>query len=43
MKGLREMNLVDSVTESMEVVYSISEENLMMIHWCLDAIPATNF
>ena len=43
MKGLREMNLVDSVTERLEVTYSINEENLMMIKWCLDVIPATKF
>jgi predicted transcriptional regulator len=43
MKGLREMNLVDSVTESMEVNYSINEENVMMIKWCLDVIPARKF
>ena len=43
MKGLREINLVDSVTESMEVNYSINEENVMMIKWCLDVIPARKF
>jgi len=43
MKGLREMNLVDSVTESMEVNYRINEENLMMIKWCLDVIPGRKF
>ena len=39
MKGLREMELVDSVTESIEVSYSIKEENRMMIQWCLDVVP----
>lgn len=39
MRGLREMNLVDSVTESLEVNYSINEENLMMVKCCLDIVP----
>jgi len=34
------MDIVDSVTESMKVNYSINEENAMTIKWCIDAIPA---
>jgi predicted transcriptional regulator len=40
MRRLRKMDIVDSVTESMKVNYSINEENAMMIKWCIDAIPA---
>lgn len=40
MKGLREMELVDSVTENMEVLYSLNDENLGMIQWCLDVMPS---
>ena len=43
MRGLREMNLVDSVTESIEVTYSINEESFMMIQRCLDVIPSRKF
>ena len=43
MKGLREMNLVNSVNDCMEVIYSLTEENLVMIRYCLGVVPATNF
>lgn len=43
MKGLREMDLVESVTQNMEVLYSLSEENLMMVKCCLDRMPSSNF
>ena len=44
MRWLREMNLVDSVTESLEVTYSINEENRMMIQWCLGVVhPKESF
>ena len=43
MRGLREMELVDSVTDSVEVIYSITEENLAMIQFCLDLVPKTKF
>jgi len=40
MRGLREMNLVDSVTESLEVTYSINEEYQTIIQGCLGVVPA---
>lgn len=40
MARLRKMDIVDSVTESMEVKYSINEENATIIKWCLDSVPA---
>jgi len=40
MVRLRKMDIVDSVTESMEVKYSINEENAAIINWCLDSVPA---
>ena len=38
MRGLRELNLVDSVTDNLEVTYSVNEENRMMIQWCLGVV-----
>ncbi len=43
MRGLREMNLVDSVTESLEVTYSINEEYRMIIQGCLGVVHARKF
>jgi predicted transcriptional regulator len=43
MKGLREMDLVDTMTQKMEVFYSLNEENLTIIKCCLDRIPSNNF
>ena len=43
MKGLREINFVDSMSDRLELIYSINEENLMMIKWCLDIIPQNWF
>ncbi|MGW8288990.1 MAG: winged helix-turn-helix transcriptional regulator, partial [Candidatus Bathyarchaeia archaeon] len=40
MRSLREMNLVDSGTESLEVTYSINEEYQMLIQGCLGVVPA---
>ena len=39
MSRLKGMDIVDSVTESMEVNYSINEENTAIIKWCLDSVP----
>jgi len=39
MRGLREMNLIDSVTESLEVTYSINEEYQTIIQCCLGVVP----
>jgi DNA-binding transcriptional ArsR family regulator len=43
MRGLREMNLVNSVTESLEVTYSINEEYRMIIQGYLGVISARKF
>ena len=40
MARLRKMDIVDSVAESMEVEYSINEENAAIINWCLESVPA---
>jgi predicted transcriptional regulator len=39
MARLKEMDIVDSITESLEVNYSINEENAAIIKWCLDSVP----
>ena len=39
MARLKEMDIVDSATESLEVNYSINEENATIIKWCLDFVP----
>ena len=40
MSRLRKMDIVDAVTESLEVKYNINEENSAIINWCLESVPA---
>ena len=40
MARLKKMEIVDSVTENMEVKYSINEKNATIISWCLNSVPA---